>query len=250
MQAQTWRHDTYSTHASFVSAFGVSVVDLLQVKPGERILDLGCGEGALAEQLRERGADVLAVDSSPSMILAARSRGIAAFELSGEALPFAREFDGVFSNAALHWMQNYEAVIRGVHDALKPGGRFVGEFGAEGNIKHIVNAMKSAVAANPDFGEFKNPWFFPTGDAYSLALQQGGFQVDYIETFPRPTPLATGIREWLRIFADHVVSGLAEDQAARFFDQVEESVRPYLFSPEHGWVADYVRLRFVATKPL
>jgi trans-aconitate methyltransferase len=249
MQAQTWRPENYKTHASFVSQGGTSVVDLLHVRSGERILDVGCGEGSLAEKLKGLGAEVVGVDSSPSMIEATKSRGINALVMSGDSLTFDSEFDAVFSNAALHWIPNYEGVVRSVFSALKPGGRFVGEFGAHGNIKCIVEAMERVVEANPEFGRFENPWFFPTVTEYSAALRAGGFQVDHIETFPRPTPLTTGIKEWLKIFADHAISGLSENQTTRFLNEVEEMVRPYLYTAEDGWVADYVRLRFVATKP-
>lgn len=249
MQTQTWRPREYNQHAQFVSSFGVSVVELLDAKPGEQILDLGCGEGALAEQLKEIGAEVIGVDSSPAMIEAARARGIDARVMSGDRLTFKGEFDAVFSNAALHWVLNYEDVIQGVYASLKPGGRFVGEFGGAGNIKCIVNAMNEVMSAHPEFGKFVNPWFFPTAEVYAAALTREGFRVVSAETFPRPTPLANGVGTWLRVFADHVISGLRGDQATRFLEQVEELVRPDLYTPECGWMADYVRLRFVATKP-
>jgi 2-isopropylmalate synthase len=213
------------------------------------VLDLGCGEGALAEKLTSHGAVVVGVDSSPSMVKATCARGVHAQVMSGDALTFNGEFDAVFSNATLHWIPNYREVIRGVASALKPGGRFVGEFGGEGNIKCIVDAIEQVLQRNPDLGAFRSPWYFPSADSYATALREGGFQVNHIETFPRPTPLATGMKPWLRIFADHVIGGLREDQAIRFLDQVEEIVRPSLFTADGGWVADYVRLRFVATKP-
>jgi 2-isopropylmalate synthase len=182
------------------------------------------------------------------MVRAARARGIEAYVMSGDALTFAGEFDAVFSNAALHWMTNYQAVISGVAAALKPGGRFVGEFGAEGNVQRLISGMEASFARNPDFGTFKNPWFFPGEEAYATALQAGGFAVDDIAVIPRPTPLATGVREWLRIFADHVISELSNEQAERFLSEVEADVRKFLFTPEGGWTADYVRLRFSARK--
>jgi len=249
MHPQQWRPGAYNSHAAFVSNFGTSVVDLLQVRHGERILDLGCGEGTLAEKLKALGAEVVGVDSSPSMVEAMRARGLTANVMSGDSLTYTSEFDAVFSNAALHWMQNYHGVIGGVFTALKPGGRFVGEFGAAGNIRCIVDAIQDVMSRNPEFGAFKNPWFFPTAEAYTDALKAGGFAVEYAEAFPRPTPLATGIREWLKVFADHVISGLHSTHVERFLGEVESQVRPSLYTVDSGWVADYVRLRFVATKP-
>lgn len=248
MPEQSWRPTQYNTHASFVSTLGSSVVDLLRPMKGERILDLGCGDGTLAAKIEGLGAKVVGVDASPEMVRAARARGIEAYVMSGDALTFNGEFDAVFSNAALHWMTNYRRVIEGVNASLKPGGRFVGEFGADGNIKRLIGGMEASFARNHDFGTFKNPWFFPSEATYADALQRGGLAVEHIAVIPRPTPLNTGVREWLRIFADHVISGLSEQQTERFLKEVEEDVRQYLYTTEGGWVADYVRLRFAAVK--
>jgi trans-aconitate methyltransferase len=248
MHEQTWQPSQYRQNASFVSRLGSPVVDLLQPRPGERILDLGCGDGTLASNIESVGAKVVGVDSSREMVTATQACGIEAHVMSGDALTFRSEFDAVFTNATLHWIKDYQAVIRGVWAALKPDGSFVGEFGAHGNVSHIVKGIERVFATNPDFGVFTNPWFFPTEEIYRKALEEGGFKVDYIQVIPRPTPLATGMREWLKIFADHVISRLSEDQTNRFLNQVEEEVRHHLYSPENGWVADYVRLRFAAVK--
>lgn len=248
MAAQSWQPTQYNTHASFVSNLGSSVVDLLRPQRGERILDLGCGDGTLAAKIESMGAKVVGVDSSPEMVSAARARGIEAYVMSGDAITFSDEFDAVFSNAALHWIKDYNRVIGGVNAALKQGGRFVGEFGADGNIKRLITGMEASFARNPDFGTFVNPWFFPGEATYAQALQSGGFEVEYITIIPRPTPLTTGVREWLKIFSDHVISGLSPEQSERFLTEVEEDVRPELYTKDGGWFADYVRLRFAATK--
>ena len=242
------RPTQYSDHASFVSKLGTSVVDLLGAKPGEQILDLGCGDGTLGLTIEKTGAKIIGVDSSPEMVGAARDRGLTARVMSGNALTFSGDFDAVFSNAALHWMKDYQAVIRGVNDALKPGGRFVAEFGAEGNVRCIVSAIEIVMKRNPEFGAFKNPWFFTSEEAYANAPRQGGLTIETIAVSPRPTPLATGVREWLKIFADHVISGLDDQQTERFLTEVEQQVHDRLYSPQEGWFADYVRLRFLARK--
>jgi 2-isopropylmalate synthase len=223
-------------------------VDLLAPKPGERILDLGCGDGTLAAKMAEMGATVVGVDASSEMVRAARARGLEAYVMSGDALTFNGEFDAVFSNAALHWMQDSRTVIAGVNAALKPDGRFVAEFGGEGNIQRLLSAMQASFARNPDFGTFTNPWFFPSEDTYVNQLIHGGFRVEHTAIVPRPTPLSTGVREWLKIFADYVISGLTEEQSKRFLDEVEDDVREHLYTAEGGWTADYVRLRFAARK--
>ena len=248
MQQQTWRPKDYNAHASFVSSLGSPVVTLLNPRSGEKILDLGCGDGTLAAEIQRVGARVVGVDSSPEMIAAATARGVQASVMSGDALTFTNEFDAVFSNATLHWIPNYRAVLSGVCGALKEQGRFVGEFGASGNVQRLVEGIEAVFARNPDFGTFKNPWYFPNESDYAAALEAGGFRVTSIETIVRPTPLPTGVREWLKVFANNVLSGLSAEQGERFLEQVEESVRPSLYDHAKGWSADYVRLRFAATK--
>lgn len=248
MNTQSWQATQYNQHASFVAELGSPVVSLLNPVPGESILDLGCGDGVLTEKIAQVGADVLGIDSSRSMVDAARQRGLSAQLMSGEQLPFVQEFDAVFSNAALHWMTDYNAVIRGVFQSLKSPGRFVGELGGSGNIATLITGMEQVFQENPEFGTFINPWFFPSAHEYRKVLENYGFDVEYIELINRPTPLKTGVKEWLRLFADHVIHTLQPNQIQIFLDQVEDVVKPVLYSENNGWVADYVRLRFLATK--
>src|SRR5215475_12047551 len=97
--AQTWNPATYARNARFVSDLGSPVVDLLAPRPGERILDLGCGDGVLTKKLADLGCDVVAVDSSLPQVEAARKLGLKASVISGEELQYEEEFDAVFSNA-------------------------------------------------------------------------------------------------------------------------------------------------------
>ena len=248
MVTQSWQATQYHQHASFVAELGSPVVSLLKPAPGESILDLGCGNGVLTEKIAQVGASVLGIDSSRSMVDAARKRGLITQVMSGEQLPFVQEFDAVFSNAALHWMTDYNAVIRGVFQSLKSPGRFVGEFGGSGNIATLIHGMEQVFQKNPEFGTFVNPWFFPSDDAYRKLLENHGFNVEYIELINRPTPLKTGVQEWLKLFADHVIHNLQPNQIQNFLTQVEDVVKPVLYSENNGWMADYVRLRFSATK--
>jgi len=248
MNQQTWNAQQYQDNASFVSELGDSVLDLLSPQSGETILDLGCGDGALTEKIALLAKDVIGIDSSESMVLSAQKRGLNAILMSGDAISYKNKFDAVFTNAALHWILNYQAVIEGVHNSLKPHGRFVGEFGGHGNIATLIGAMKSVVNQNPKMGSFINPWFFPKTEEYKNYLEKSDFIVTYIELINRPTPLKTGVKEWLKIFANHIISGIPPELEEEFLTQTEAMLSPYLFSEEKGWVADYVRLRFHAIK--
>src|ERR1700755_3017794 len=100
--AQTWDPANYARNARFVSDLATPLLELLAPRAGERILDLGCGDGALTRRLADLGCDVVGVDSSVPQVEAARRLGLDARVMSGEALPFVEEFDAVFSNAVLH----------------------------------------------------------------------------------------------------------------------------------------------------
>lgn len=246
MTKQSWNARQYQDHASFVAELGSPVLQLLDPQPGECILDVGCGDGALTEKIAKVTDQVIGIDSSESMVAGARRRGLNAVLMSGDGIVYENKFDAVFTNAALHWIPDYESVIGGVGKALKDGGRFVGEFGGQGNIAILVKAMSQVVGRHPEMGTFRNPWYFPSDIEYRGQLEKQGFTVKYIELIPRPTPLETGVREWLKIFANHVISGMPSDREDQFLGETEELVRPMLFSGE--WQADYVRLRFAAVK--
>ena len=245
---QRWNADRYQTHTGFVPTLGVSVVELLQPKSGERILDLGCGDGTLTETLKAAGADVLGIDASPEMIDAASARGLNVRQLDAEDLDFADEFDAVFSNAALHWMLKPDTVIAGVARALKLGGRFVGEFGGHGNVAAITVALVAVLNRRGVDGVASIPWYFPTPMAYQSKLEQHGFAVDSINLIPRPTPLPTDMSGWLSTMAGPFFACLPLIERKVALEEVLDLLRPTLCDDQGKWTADYMRLRFAATR--
>ena len=246
---QRWDPERYARNARFVSDLGKPVLELLDPREGERILDLGCGDGPLTEAIAATGAAVLGVDASAEQVAAARARGIEAQVADGERLEFAEAFDAVFSNAALHWMLDPAAVIDGVWRALRSGGRFVGEFGGEGNVALIVEALVAALERRGFDGRGAVPWFFPSVGRYRALLEARGFMVERIELIPRPTPLPGALSDWLETFAEAFVRHLPEDERRAFLDEVSDALRPRLCDAAGRWTADYVRLRFAACKP-
>jgi trans-aconitate methyltransferase len=249
--AQTWRADCYSEHAHFVPALGEPVLDLLKPASGQRILDLGCGDGVLTLKIVSAGASVVAVDAAADMVNAAKNRGLDARVMDGMNLRFNREFDAVFSNAALHWMKSDpDAVIAGVAHALRPGGRFVAEMGGHGCIAAITIAIVAVMNAYGVEAKSMIPWYFPTVDDYRVRLKRGGFIVDYIELIPRPTALPTNMAGWLEVFAAGFLSRLPEDKRAVARDEIVEMLRLVLCDEQGRWTGDYIRLRFAAHLPV
>lgn len=243
---QKWTAEGYAANARFVSDLGAPVIALLDPKPGERILDLGCGDGALTEKIAQKQAVVVGFDSSPDLAAAARERGLRVDLGDAHDLPYRGEFDAVFSNAALHWMTRPEAVIEGVARGLKPRGRFVGEMGGHGNIAAIRVAL-AAVFAKRGLDFVKLRWqFYPTAEEYESLLAKHGFAVSSIALFPRPTPLPTGMEGWLETFAKGVLAQLAEPDRLAAKQEAVDLLRPALCDRSGRWTADYVRLRFAA----
>ena len=243
----SWNADNYNTHAVFVSDLALPVVDLLAPKEGEEILDMGCGEGKLAVEIQKRGAKVTGVDLSREMVESAKAKGIDASVMSVRELPFQEKFDAVFSNAVLHWVKESKDAVTNIYDSLKPNGRFVAEFGGEGNVKTVVDAMEKVFKHHPEFGKFENPWYFPSDMEYKTLLESCGFRVEYIELIPRPTPV-DDIVNWLDLFANGIVSHLSAEEITIFQEEVRLHVSEKLYDNNSGWHLDYVRLRVKALK--
>jgi trans-aconitate methyltransferase len=246
--SQTWDPERYARNARFVSDLAAAVVDLLAPEPGEKILDLGCGDGVLTAKLAAIGCSVVGVDGSSAQIEAARKLGLDARVMDGEKLSFHGEFDAVFSNAALHWMRNPEAVISGVWRALRPKGRFVAEFGGYGCVAKIKKALVGALNRRGLYGEAAVPWYFPTVEEYSMLLKSAGFSVTTIALIPRPTPLPGDVTGWLETFGESFTACLPLAERASYIDEVRETLHAEIADSKGVWTADYVRLRFAAIK--
>jgi len=246
--SQTWDPERYARNARFVSDLAEAAVELLDPRPGERILDLGCGNGVLTAKLAAMGCSVVGVDGSRAQIEAAQRLKLDARVMDGEGLSFDSEFDAVFSNAALHWMKNPEAVISGVWRALRPNGRFVAEFGGHGCVAKIKKALVDALNRRGLDGEAAVPWYFPTVEEYSALLMKAGFSISIIALIPRPTPLPGDVTGWLETFGESFTACLPLAERPGYVAEVREALRPELADADGKWTADYVRLRFAALK--
>jgi len=244
--ADAWSADRYARTARFVSELGAPVVDLLAPAAGERILDLGCGDGALTARLAAAGAEVVGIDASPDMAAAARERGLDARVADAAALPFEAEFDAVFSNAAMHWMTDPDAVLSGVARALRPGGRLVAEMGGHGNVAAIRTAIIAVLARRGIETTLHEIWYFPRPEEQAARLERAGFRIEEIALIPRPTLVEAGMVDWLRTLAAPAVALAPEPEREIATAEIAGLLAPALTAADGRVWADYVRLRFRA----
>jgi len=241
----SWDVERYEARHSYIWNLGAGLIELLDPKPGERIVDLGCGSGQLTGQIAQSGATVIGVDSAPAMIAQARINFPQLKFLLADAANFTIDepVDAVFSNAALHWMKPPEPVAAAIHRALKPGGRLVAEFGGRGNIRAILDAL-SAV-----FDGAENYWYFPSIAEYAKLLEDSGLSVTFAALFERPTPLEgeDAMEDWMEMFCGTFLNGVSAPRRAELRRNVAERLRPRLYR-DGKWIADYRRLRIVAIK--
>ncbi len=248
----TWNSKLYDQSHSFVSKFGEDIVALLAPQDGERILDLGCGTGNLTKLIADAGGEVVGVDQSNNMISEAREKYPDIFFQVADAcsLPYQNEFDAVFSNAALHWIQAPEKVLSSIHKALTPNGRFIAEFGGKGNVQQIINGLLLQFQKiGIKDGAKRIPWYFASIGEYTSLMEKAGFRVTFAQHFDRSTPLEgdNGLKNWLNMFGSSLFRGLTANIQDEVIKGMEDHLQTTLHQNGH-WIADYKRIRVIGLK--
>ena len=207
---------------------------------------MGCGDGVLTKKIADLGCSVVGLDSSADFVTSARKLGLQVVEKSASEMDFGPVFDAVFSNAALHWMKDADAVFGRIARALLPNGRVVAEMGGDGCVKTVLFALIDELGRRGCDGRAANPWYFPTVEDYGARLAAAGFKVRYIALIPRPTPLPGDVMGWLTTFAGCFTAVLPAADRADYLECVRERIKPDLCDSAGKWTVDYVRLRFAA----
>ena len=241
-----WDPSVYRENAEYVSDRGNLLLSWLALKPDEHVLDLGCGEGALSETMAKMGCRVLGSDSSPSMVDAARARGIEAQVVDATRLPYRGEFDAVVANFSLHWMKSDpEGVLRGIRRALRPTGRFAGAMGGRGNAAAVHLALRHVLMEQGIDPASVDPWYFPSLAEYRARLESAGFEIDHIDRVSVPISHRLGLEGWLDTFGGWFSEALPEDRRALARRQVIHALEPILCDRFGTWEIDHVALRFL-----
>jgi trans-aconitate methyltransferase len=245
-----WNAELYKEKHAFVFQYGNSLVEWLEPKEGEKVLDLGCGTGELTAQLAANGAQVMGLDGSASMIASARQHFPDIRFVVADATSFTlpEKFDAIFSNATLHWIRQKEKVLDRIHRHLLPGGRLVLEMGGKGNVDDIMGALEKAMQKR---GYTLKPfWYFPSVGEYTSLLEEYDFRINQVHYFDRETELAdpeNGIVEWLRMFGDNLLEEVPADEREAILQEAQESLRATNFR-DGKWFTKYVRLRIKAQR--
>ncbi|KAI9443058.1 S-adenosyl-L-methionine-dependent methyltransferase [Lactarius indigo] len=268
--ASGWSATSYRNIASYVysSRATALILQLLDARPGERILDFGCGSGEVtAEIARLVGPQgmVVGVDTSESMIAKARETtklpdtllikcDIQAPQLLEELPPdFVGRCDKIFSNAVLHWCSRDPlGVLANVRRVLKAGGLFVAEMGGHGNVADVRNALHDALLKRGIDPVARDPWFFPTPDQYTQLLKSANLHPLSVTLHPRETPIAD-LAGWIRLFCGHnFLEGIEPEDEQEIICEVVATCRKAdrcrWDEQKKLWYLDYVRLRVTATK--
>ena len=247
--APKWDPSHYDAHGRFISRYGLELLDWLDARPGEQILDFGCGDGFLTQEIANQGADVLGVDLDPRMVEGTRARGLRAEQVDGTALGFDDRFDAVFSNSVLQWIKRPDPALQSIHKALKPGGRFVADVAGLGNLAAILVAMRAVgdeLGGDPDLAF---PFYAPTEAEFSRLLTAEGFAVERSETSPRYTALPSDLWNWIGSIFQPFFTQFDEAANEKVRARVLELLEPVLRDASGQWHIDHVRVRVIARKP-
>lgn len=274
MAKDHWSSNAYNSAAGFVPKLTSKVISYLDTQPNDRILDIGCGDGALTTNIAQDASlgYVLGLDASKSFISTAQEKYSAQncnFKLLDctklQECPEAVDgsWDKAFSNAAMHWILRKPDIrtqfFDNVYKALKPGGRFIFEMGGNGNVAEIQAAAIAALihaGLSAKVAAEACPWFFPSTDWMSETLSDVGFEVEICEHEYRSTKLTPkkedgsgGVEGWVNLMCSEFVEPVGQEKRAEVLKEICDVVDPIITRHEDGskWIG-YCRLRAVARK--
>jgi len=208
----TWNPADYAANSAAQFAWARDLIARLRLHGAERILDVGCGDGKITAELARTlpCGSITGVDASAEMVHFARAAypqseipNLKFQVMDARELHFAQAFDLVFSNAALHWVDDHPAFLRGVAACLRPGGQLVVSCGGKGNAQDVFAVLRATLRLKRWRGFFRKlapPYFFHRPEAYEKWLPRFGFQPQLVRLANKDARHAgrEGLAAWLR----------------------------------------------------
>ena len=251
----TWDAQEYSDDFSFVYHYGEDVLKLLEIRPGDTIIDLGCGNGALTMRLEQAGAHAIGIDASEEMLSMARRDYPALDFRQADALNFTIEkpADALFSNAVFHWIdkEKQPLLLRQINRALKPHGQLVCEFGGKGCAARVHASLRKCFEKRGM--DYVFAFYFPSIGEYAGMLEQAGFKVVYAILFDRPTRCRngeSGLTDWINMFNNAPFQQMDAGLQKEILAETERHLRNTSLYRNGEWYIDYVRIRIKAIKEM
>jgi trans-aconitate methyltransferase len=261
-KSYVWNAQDYAKNSSNQYRWAQELIPKLQLNGNETLLDIGCGDGKITAEIAKHlpNGKAVGIDSSEQMINLAKTShpnrpNLTFQQANATNLTFQNEFDRIFSNAALHWILDQKAVLKGVFRCLKPGGKILFQMGGKGNAKEILAIFDLILQEDPWMGlfeDFKFPYAFLDTTQYQALLVESGFVPVRVELIPKTMKLmgSAGLAGWIRTtwlpYTERVPMGLRDAF-------VEEIVKRYLkthpATVEGEVNLSMVRLEVEAEKP-
>lgn len=244
-----WNAHGYTKDFQFVHQYGEDVLKLLDIDKSIKILDIGCGNGALTQKISDMGADVMGMDASKEMLEIAKHNYPELTFIQEDAVKFTLQepVDAIFSNAVFHWIDNQDELLENISKALKINGHLVCEFGGYGCAETIHSTLEKAFEKRRL--NYKSNFYFPTIGEYTPILERHGLKVLYATLFDRKTELTgeNGMKDWIEMFIVQPFKGLDKSLKDEIILETVQNVKPILYK-DGIWYVDYVRIRLKAQK--
>jgi len=242
MPPREWDASSYDRMSDPQFAMARDVIDRLDLRGDERVLDAGCGTGRVTEVLAQRVPDgtVIAVDGSEAMVEETRRRGITAFAADLAELTLDEPVDAILSTATFHWIGDHDRLFTRMYAALRPGGRMSVQCGGAGNVANVQAAIDAV--DHPALRGWEGPWNFAGPDETVERLQAAGFSDVWAWLQPWLVEPPDAKQYFTTVILGSHLERLPETEREPFVDAVLQRVG----TPAH---ADYVRLNILARRP-
>ncbi|MFS3930297.1 class I SAM-dependent methyltransferase [Priestia flexa] len=240
------------SQSSFISSFGGNVMNVLSPQAGENILEIGSGNGYMANQLSSLGVNITGIDSSENMVEQSQHHypHLQFMHVNALDLDYEDQFDAVFSKNTLHLIHPPSVVIKNIYRALRLQGRFVTEFNGKNHLYPVFNeVMRQLAVFNIISSDFSLPFYFPSIGEYTSLLEQHEFHVQSAIYFTHPLVLQheDGLRNWLDTHASSLFKNITAETKQIIFNRVEDRLQETFFKHDE-WYLPAASIRVQAVK--